>query len=117
MADKAKLSREVLVTAPRPVTAAAAASIDGAVAGDVDLTCTGDTVITPTGTPNGRTLVINCLASGGARTPSFPTSVALTTGITSRSLAIASGKVGRAVLRYSALGSVGWSLDSFYLVG
>jgi hypothetical protein len=92
-------------------------ALDGTLAGDVELTCTGDTTITPSGTPAGRTVVITCLASGGARTPTLAAAVSLTGGITARSLVIPSGGIGRFVIRYTALGTVGWSLDSAYLVG
>lgn len=105
-----------LTAFPRAVSAGASTSIDVAAAGDVDLTCTGDTAITFTGTPvNGRNLVITCLASGAIRTPSVPGTVSTTTGVTARSLAIPSGGRGRFVLRYTTLGTAGWTLDSAYL--
>lgn len=104
-------------TAPRAVSGSTTATVDVSVAGDVDLTCTGDTAISFTGTPaNGRVLVITALASGAGRTPSVPGTVGLTTGVTSRSLAIPSAGKGRFVLRYSSLGTAGWSLDSAYLL-
>jgi lysophospholipase L1-like esterase len=93
-----------MVVAPRTATASTTYSVDGTVAGNLALTCTGDTVITPTGTPTtDRMLLIECLASGAARTPSVATSVVMV-GVTSRSLTLsASGKVGLFGLRYSAL--------------
>ena len=103
--------------APRTASAGASVSIDGSLVGDFDLTCTGDTVITPTGTPNGRTLVITALASGGARNPSIHSSIPMSEGVASRTLAVPSGGKGRFVLRYSSLGTAGWSLDSAFLVG
>jgi hypothetical protein len=102
---------------PRTGSASTSVSIDGAAAGDFDLTCTGNTTITPTGTPNGRTLVITCYASGGARTPTIASGVPMSEGITTRALVIPSGGKGRYVLRYSSLGTAGWSLDSAFLVG
>jgi hypothetical protein len=102
---------------PRFANVAATVNVAGDLAGDVDLNCTGDTVITMTGSPaNGRTIVITCYASGAARTPSLSAAVQLAAGVASRSLALASGGKGRFILRYSTLGTAGWSLDSAYLL-
>ena len=92
-----------VVVPPRTMSASTTASVDGTAAGDMQITCTGNTVITPTGTPNGRMMVVECLASGAERTPSVATSVALTTPVASRSLTVPSGFVGVFGLRYSAL--------------
>jgi hypothetical protein len=90
--------------APRTATAGATVSVDGTAAGNMSLTCTADTVITPTGTPTyDRTLMIECLASGAARTPTVAASVVMV-GVTSRAIPItAAGKVGLFGLRYSLL--------------
>lgn len=97
--------------APRTMSATTTASVDGAVAGDMQITATGDTVITPTGTPNGRMMIVEVLASGAQRIPSVATSVALSTGITTRSLTVPINMVGIFGLRYSAL-AASWILIS-----
>lgn len=94
---------DAVPVAPRTMSASSTASVDGTVAGDMQITCTGDTVVTPTGTPNGRMMLVECLASGAERTPSVAGSVALTTPVASRSLTVPSGFVGVFGLRYSAL--------------
>lgn len=81
-------------TAPRTATASATYSVDGTAVGDMHLTCTGDTVVTPTGTPNGRMMLLVCLASGGDRSPSIAGSVAKLAGVPSRTLTVPSGQVG-----------------------
>lgn len=85
-------------------TVGATVTIDGTLPGNVPLICTADTVITVTGVPTrDRTLLIECQASGAARTPSVAASVVLV-GVASRALAItAAGKVALFGLRYSAL--------------
>lgn len=88
---------------PRTASASSSYTADGTLAGDIQLTCTGNTVITPSGTPNGRMMIVEALASGGQRTPSVPSTVMLTTGITSRSLTVPQDKVGLFGLRYSTL--------------
>lgn len=114
------LTRSPVSLLPSPVRAAPVSTtvtLDGGTPGDADLTCNGNVVITPTGTPpSGRTMVITCLANGAQRVPSMAASVALTTGLTDRSLTIPSGKLGVFVVRYSALGTPGWHLASAYLV-
>ena len=97
--------------APRTASATTTYSADGTVAGDVQLTCTGDTVITPTGTPNGRMLVIEALASGAQRTLAVAAGVLLPTtgGPTSRSLTVPLNSIGIFGLRYSSLRG-GWVL-------
>ncbi len=101
---------------PRTMSAAATASVDGAVAGDMQITCTGDTVITPTGTPDGRMLLVECLASGAQRVPSVATSVRLNGNVPSRSLTVPAGRVGIFGLRYSSLAG-GWLLMAADIVG
>lgn len=97
--------------APRTMTATATASVDGTVAGDMQITCTGDTVITPTGTPNGRVMVVEALASSAQRVPSVAASVALTSGVGSRQLTVPAGMVGLFGLRFSSLAGT-WLLLS-----
>lgn len=106
--------RPPVLTAPRTDSATSTYSADATVAGDIQLTCTGNTVITPSGTPNGRMLLVECLASGGARTVSVASGVALPAsgGPTSRSLALTSGQVGVFGLRYSTLDSTWWLMSA-----
>lgn len=95
--------------APRTMSATTTASVDGAVAGDMQITATGNPTITPTGTPNGRMMIVEVLASGAQRTPVMAASVLLGANVTSRSLVVPSGKVGLFGLRYSSL-AAGWWL-------
>lgn len=102
-----------LPVTPRTASASTSYSADGTVAGDIQLTCTGDTVITPTGTPNGRMLIIECLASGAQRAPSVHSSVLLPTsgGPAARSLTVPQNSIGIFGLRYSSLRG-GWILSA-----
>lgn len=104
VATEIKTVRAERTPAPRTATASTSYSADGTVAGNIHLTCTGNTVITPTGTPAyDRMLLVECLASGAARSPEVHSSVVLV-GPSSRSLTLsAAGKVGLFGLRYSAL--------------
>lgn len=95
--------------APRTMSATATASVDGTAAGDMQITCTGDTVVTPTGTPDGRMMIVVCMASGAARTLSVAASVILGGKVSSRSLTVPQGNVGVFGLRYSSLRG-GWLL-------
>lgn len=94
---------------PRTMSATTSASVDGTVAGDMHITCTGDTVITPTGTPDGRMMVVVCLASGAQRAPSVAASVGKLAGVASRTLTVPQGAVGLFGLRYDSL-VAGWTL-------
>ena len=98
--------------APRTLTTSnTAENVDGTVAGDLQATCSANTVFTPTGTPNGRMLVIEALASGAQRTVSVASGVLLPTtgGPTSRALIVPQNSVGIFGLRYSASRG-GWIL-------
>lgn len=99
-------------TPPRAIsTAGGALNVDGVAAGNVNLTCTGDPTVTVTGVPTfDRMLIIECLASGGARTPAIVATVPMV-GVTSRSIPTASGKVSMFGLRYSTLRGL-WLLVS-----
>lgn len=112
MAPVVSLSAASAVYAPpRTMSATTSASVDGTAAGDMQITCTGDTVITPTGNPNGRMMIVEALASGAQRTPAVASSVALTTGLSARSLTVPAGRVGLFGLRYSTLAGT-WLLIS-----
>lgn len=102
--------------APRTQSVAANANIDVGAAGDLQVSVTAGTpTLTPTNGQNGRTCIVECLASGGARTVNIAAAVVLTTGVTSRQLVIPSGKVGVFVIRYSTLGTAVYELASAYL--
>lgn len=89
---------------PRTASASAGSyNVDAGPAGDMQITITGDVTLTPINGDNGRMFMIEVLASGGQRVGAVASSVLLTSGITSRSLTVPSGKVGIFGLRYSAL--------------
>ena len=97
---------------PRTLTTSnTAENVDGTVPGDLQATCSANTVFTPTGTPNGRMMVIEALASSAQRTLAVAAGVLLPTsgGPTSRSLTVPQNSVGIFGLRYSSLRG-GWIL-------
>lgn len=112
-ADVGALPAQAVPVAPRTASATTTYSADGTVGGDIQLTCTGNTDITPTGTPNGRMMVVEALASGAQRTPTANASVLLPTvgGPTARSLTVPQNSVGLFGFRYSSLRG-GWILVS-----
>ena len=102
--------------AARTQSVAANANIDVGAAGDLQVTVTAGTpTLTPTNGQNGRTCIVECLASGASRTVNIAATVVLTTGVTSRQLVIPSGKVGVFILRYSTFGTAVYELSSAYL--
>ena len=96
---------------PRTMSATTTASVSGIDQGDMQITATGNPTITPTGTPNGRMMVVEVLASGAERVPTMDTDVILTRDVTDRSLTVPQNAVGIFGLRYSALRSA-WILLS-----
>ena len=94
------------------------ANIDCGAVGDLQVTLSTvtSTTLTPTNGANGRTCVVEVLAASGAtRTATLASSVVLAAGMTTRALAIPTGKVGVFLLRYSTLGSSDFELSSAWL--
>lgn len=106
--------------APRTQTVSAGtANADVGAVGDLQVTVNTvtSTTLTPTNGQNGRTCVIEVTAATGAtRTVTIGGSPKLGAGITSAALAVPPGGTGRFIVRYSSLASIGYSLDSAYLV-
>lgn len=106
--------------APRTQTVSAStANIDVGAAGDLHVTVNTvtTTTITPTNGQNGRTCVVEVTAATGAtRTVTIGGTPKKGEGVATAALAIPAGGTGRFVIRYSTLASLGYSLDSAYLV-
>lgn len=102
--------------APRTQSASANANIDVGAAGDLHVTATASVTLTPTNGQNGRTCVVEVLASGAARTITIGGSPLKGEGVAAASLAIPSGGRGRFLIRYTTLGGNAYSVDSCYLV-
>jgi hypothetical protein len=100
---------------PRTQSVSGNANVDVGAPGDLQVTVTGGTpTLTPTNGVNGRTCLVECLASGAERTVAIASSVVLTTGIASRDLIIPSGQRGVFLIRYTTLGTPEYSLVSAY---
>lgn len=102
--------REVRTPQTQSVTTTLA--IDASTGDNHQITATGNPAFSvPTNGTNGQMLLVEVLASGGARTVTLNGSILLSTGLTN-SLVIASGKVGFFGLRCSSLqtGSITWTL-------
>lgn len=106
--------------APRTQTVSTStANVDVGAAGDLHVTVSTvtSTTITPTNGQNGRTCVVEVTAATGAtRTVTIGGSPKKGAGVTAAQLAIPAGGTGRFLIRYSTLASLGYSVDSCYLV-
>lgn len=95
---------------------ATTANVDVGAAGDLQVTLTNSPTLTPTNGSNGRTCIVECLASGAQYVATLASSVKLTDGITTLVLTIPSGRVGVFLIRCSTItGSAVYELAAAYL--
>lgn len=97
------------VKTPQTQSVTTTLNIDASTGDYHQITATGNPAMAvPTGGSNGQMLLVEVLASGGARTVTLNGSIILTSG-QSATMVIASGQVGMFGLRYSTLAG-GWVL-------
>jgi len=107
------------VTAPRIIKPPQALSsgtanltIDASTGDNQKVTATGNpTLLAPTNGVDGQVLVIEVLASGGARTVFLNAAILLTSG-QAASYVVSSGKIATIILKYSALAGSVWFCTS-----
>ncbi len=100
------------VKTPQTQSVTTTLTIDASTGDSHQITATGNPAFAvPTNPTNGQMIVVEVLASGGARTVTLNGSIVLTTGL-SAVMVIASGEVGIFALRYSTLAGSVWMLLS-----
>lgn len=97
-----------VVKTPQTVTYAATVTLDASTGDAFKITATGALALAvPTNPTDGQMVMVEVLASGGARVVTLNASIVLTTGLVAAP-SIASGKVGYFGLRYSVLAGNVW---------
>jgi hypothetical protein len=94
----------LVLSTPQTITYAASLTLDPTVGNNQDITATGALAlaISTTGVVNKQMLLVEVLASGGARIVTLNAAIVLTSGLIAAP-SIPSGKVGLFGFRYSAL--------------
>lgn len=102
--------RTVTYASSRTVTA-----LDGVGVDRVAIAATGNLTLTPAGGVDGQVLRVNVAGSGGTRTITVASAVALTTAL-SRTITVPSGQV--ALLAFEYVGALsGWALTAAAVTG